>query len=330
DSDSFWGLNVPEIGAAIAQDAPDVVLVPGWYSVTLVRALVACRRLGVPVLYRGDTHLESAPSGWRRAAWTLRTRCLLRGFDGYLSTGRRVREFLDRLGAPSHRVFDAPPAVDNDLFASSAAAYQSREARAEARQRFGLAADAFVPLFVGKLVERKHPLDLIRACAALGPDASLLVVGSGPLEDALRAEATRRRVDLKLAGFLNQTELGCAYASADCLALPSDRSETWGLVVNEALATGLPCVVSDRVGCAPDLIRAGETGFVHRVETVDALASSLAEIRRGQEGGHDFGPACRAAVSGYTFAQSTAGLARACRAVLRHSTVRQPDWRRAT
>ena len=65
DSQRFTGVDVPEIGAAVASTKPDVVLIAGWYSITLVRALFACRRLGIPTLYRGDSHLLAAPGGWR-------------------------------------------------------------------------------------------------------------------------------------------------------------------------------------------------------------------------------------------------------------------------
>src|SRR5438046_5144083 len=80
DSSHFWGLDVPEIAAAIRDARPDVVVVFGWYSVTLVRAIRAARRLKVPVLYRGDTNLASAPRGWRRPLWVAKTRRLLAQF----------------------------------------------------------------------------------------------------------------------------------------------------------------------------------------------------------------------------------------------------------
>ena len=105
DSGSFTGLDVPEIGGAIADTSPDVVLITGWYSMTLVRALFACRRLGVPTLYRGDSHLLSGPRGWKRPFWTLKTRVLLRQFDGFLSPGVRVNEYLRWYGVPEHRIF---------------------------------------------------------------------------------------------------------------------------------------------------------------------------------------------------------------------------------
>jgi glycosyltransferase involved in cell wall biosynthesis len=91
-------------------------------------------------------------------------------------------------------------------------------------------------------------------------------------------------------GFKNQSELPAYYAAADVLVLPSE-SETWGLVVNEAMACGLPAIVSDAVGCAPDLIEEGKTGFTYPVGDVDALAGRLAALAEMKLAGHDFAPA---------------------------------------
>jgi glycosyltransferase involved in cell wall biosynthesis len=319
-SERFWGLNVPEMTAAIRNSRPDVVLVPGWHSITLVRSLWACRRLGIPVLYRGDTTLSTAPVGWRRRSWAIRTRLLLRLFDGYLSVGQRSREYLGCFGAASGRIFDTPHCVDNEFFAAAATPHQTAEGRSAARARFGLGSEDFVVLFVGKLEQKKRPLDLLRAVAGMGASTSLLMVGAGPLEPVCRAEAHRLGVRVAWVGFLNQSALGQAYAAADCLALPSDGRETWGLVVNEALATGLPCVVSDQVGCAPDLVRAGESGEVFPVAEIPACAAALERIRRRQADGHDFAPACRAIAATHSFAVATRGLLAACRAVARPMT----------
>src|SRR6185295_6220834 len=181
DSSHFTGLDVPGIGDAIAGTTPDVVMIAGWHSLTLVRALWTCRRLGIPTLYRGDTHLRSGPTGWKRPLWSLKTRLLLRQFDGYLSPGLRVDEYLDRHGVRDYRIFRTPHAVDNERFAKNASPYHAPQARAEARRRRGIAADAFVPLFAGKLAGTKRPLDVVRAAAKLGAGVSVLVAGSGPL-----------------------------------------------------------------------------------------------------------------------------------------------------
>jgi glycosyltransferase involved in cell wall biosynthesis len=330
DSSHFTGLDVPEIGRAIEATKPDVVLITGWYSVTLVRALFACRRLGVPTLYRGDSHLLSGPRGWRRPLWMLKTRIVLRQFDGFLAPGARVKEFLRWYGVPDYRIFSVPHAVDNQMFAAAAAPYHHPDVRAAARRRWGIDSAAFVTLFVGKLVPSKRPVNLVRAVARLAPGATLVVVGSGPLEGDARAEAERLGVDLKLVGFMNQSELGEPYGLADCLALPSDFSETWGLVVNEALATGLPCVVSNAVGCAPDLIRDGETGYVCPLDDIDALATALANVRHRKAARHDWGPACRALVKAYSYDAMTAGVVRASRSVIAHSPGPEPAWSEAS
>ena len=312
----FRGMDVPEIAGAISDENPDVVLLPGWHSLTMVRARLACRRLGIPVLYRGDTHLGSAPRGWKRPLWRVRNRFLLGQFDGYLSVGRRAREMLLSLGASPCRIYASPHCVDNEFFARSAAPHQTPAGRFAARGAFGVASGDFVVLFVGKLDAKKRPLQLIEAVARMGPGASVLMVGAGPQEELCRAEALRLGVRVRWAGFLNQTEIARAYAAADCLALCSE-SETWGLVVNEAMATGLPCVVSDRVGCAPDLIVPRATGEIVPLDDVAALARALERLRTRHIEGHNFAPECRARIARYSFAPAMIGLVAACQDVVR-------------
>jgi glycosyltransferase involved in cell wall biosynthesis len=326
DSSRFTGLDVKEIGAAIARTSPDVVLISGWYSITLVRALFACRRLGIPALYRGDTNLQSQPRGWRRPLAALKARVLLRLFTGFLSPGVRSTAFLRHYGVPDYRIFHAPHAVDNEMFAAAADLVREPAARAAARARHGIDPDAFVVLFAGKLVPFKRPLQLLDAVARLGHGATLLVAGSGPLEAEMRAQADRLGVAMVMAGFLNQRELAEAYGIADCLALPSDGAETWGLVVNEALATGLPCVVSDAVGCAPDLVRDGETGYVVPLDDVAAMSAALEKVRRRAREGVEWSPSCRAAAGRYDYRALTAGVVRASRSALAHSPGAEPDW----
>lgn len=311
-SSSFRGVDVPGIGEAVLATRPDVALIPGWYSVTLRRALHACRRAGVPVLYRGDSNLASAPSGLPWAAWRARTWLRLRAYDGFLATGTRSREYLLSFGIPRARVFASPHCVDNELFARQAAPFQTPDARRTGRAALGLAPDAFTVLFAGKLEPKKRPLDLLHGLARLGPGVQLLVVGGGELEAECRQAAAALGVSVAWTGFLNQTEMARAYAVADCLTLPSGKGETWGLVVNEALATGLPCVVADKVGCAPDLIVPGETGEVFPSGDREALARAIQRVRAATAE-RNLAPACRERAAAHSFAAATAGLLAACR-----------------
>ena len=315
DSASFRGLDVKHIGKAVLETKPDVVLVPGWHSVTQIRALAACRRSGVPVLYRGDTHAGMRPAGVRGLLWDVKTRGLLRQYAAHLAVGQRSRQHLLAHGVPPSRIYSSPHAVDNDFFARMAAPHLTDAGRAEVRCAFGFGRETFVVLYVGKLHEHKCVGDAIRAATALGPKAALLIVGQGDSEAALRAEAARRGVRVTWAGFLNQGELGRAYAAADCLVLPSPL-ESWGLVVNEAMATGLPVVVGEHVGCAPDLVVPSETGERFRPRDVDDLAAALGRIRERGARTH-MAAACRERIAHYTYSRSAAGLEGACQSVMR-------------
>jgi glycosyltransferase involved in cell wall biosynthesis len=306
------GVDAADGGSAIEATHPDVVVVPGWHSAFYRRVLVECRRRRIPVLYRGDTNLQTVHRGVAKWAWHLRTQIRLRQFDGYLSVGTRSREFLRRFGAPADRIFDSPHAVDNAYFAAGAAPRQTHEGRRAARARFGIGLGEFVVLFAGKLEDQKRPLDAVRAAAAA--QATLLVAGAGPLETMVREEAARTGAQVRLAGFLNQSQMPEAYAAADCLVLPS-RRETWGLVVNEALAIGLPCVVSDGCGCAPDLVD-DATGAIFAMGDTADLARALQHVRaRLASDGGSYDAACRARVGRFSLARAIDGLVVAAHAM---------------
>jgi glycosyltransferase involved in cell wall biosynthesis len=105
-----------------------------------------------------------------------------------------------------------------------------------------------------------------------------LMVGDGPLRGGCEDLVRKENLPIKFAGFLNQSRMASAYVAADALILPSDGGETWGLVVNEAMACGVPCFVSDKVGCGPDMIITGETGAVFSLGDTKALGALLSEF----------------------------------------------------
>jgi glycosyltransferase involved in cell wall biosynthesis len=315
DSDSFRGIDVPDIGEHITRTNPDVVLVAGWHSIMQVRALRACRRRGIPVIYRGDSTLFSGPRGLLRPLWSLKSRRMLQRFDGYLSVGTHAREYLRACGVADPLIASSPHCVDNDRFATEAERLRRGDGRAAARRAIGAADGDFVVLFAGKFQERKRPIDAVRAVARLRPGAVLMMAGDGPLRDRCRAEAERLGVRVAWAGFLNQSELPSAFAAADCLLVPSTW-ESWGLIVNEALASGVPCVVTSRVAAAADLIVEGETGHVVDALDVEAMAERLAAVRTRAAAGHDFAPRCREVAATCSFAAATNGLADLCRRIV--------------
>jgi glycosyltransferase involved in cell wall biosynthesis len=251
--------------------------------------------------------------------WVAKTRRLLAQFDGFLSVGTRSAALFRFFGFPDDRIFHAPHCVDNERFAEADTLRRSPSRRSEVRQAIGIPVNRFVVLFAGKLEPKKRPLDLVQAVARIdssAPGPHLVIAGAGPLEADVRAAAARLGVELSMLGFVNQSQMTRVYAAADCLVLPSDAGETWGLVVNEALAAGLPCIVADSVGCAPDLVDE-RTGAIYPtadpIEVVPLLAAALGRIRGRQHAGHDFAADCQDRAARHSFAEATAGLVQACR-----------------
>jgi glycosyltransferase involved in cell wall biosynthesis len=307
-ADYYAGCDTPEIADIIAREQFDAFIVSGWYLKSYRQAMAACRASGTPVLVRGDSQLCTPRPWFKRLAMEFTQRRLLRQFDGFLTVGQRNREYLEHFGAAPDRIFFAPHFVDNDWFAARAAA--SRPGREATRKSWGAGESALVALFTGKFIGKKRPLDLVLAAAQVrdsGTEILPVFVGAGELTQAIRETAGRLKVPVYFAGFKNQSELPGCYAAADTLVLPSE-SETWGLVVNEAMACGLPAVVSDAVGCAPDLIDEGQTGYTFPMGDPERLAARLLALRGQLLAGHDFSGALHAKLETYSAAKAVEGV----------------------
>jgi glycosyltransferase involved in cell wall biosynthesis len=317
DASTFAGCDTPEIAALVRGGDFDAFIVHGWASRSYWQAIAACRRAGTPVLVRGDSQLETARPRLRRLLKYPLYRLFIPRFDAYLVVGERARAYLLHYGADPRRMFFSPHAVDNAFFGARADAARAR--RDALRERWGLPRNAVVFAFSGKLVEGKRPGDFLQGItAAAGRNRAVwgLVVGDGPLRRSLEAAAERSGAPVRFTGFLNQTAMPEAYAASDVLVLPSN-GETWGLVVNEAMASGLPAVVSDAVGCAPDLIREGETGHVVPRGDVAALAARLAGLAADPARRAALGAAARRHVQEYSLERAAEAVVRAADAVAR-------------
>lgn len=252
----FFGCDTPAIVNRIRDGRFDAFLVTGWYLKSYWQGIRACRRLGIPVLVRGDSRLATSRSPLKRMTKQALYPQLLKQFAACLYVGQDSREYYAHYGVPDARLFFAPHCVDNDWFASQALGISKNQARRES----GIPDDGSdILLFVGKLIDIKRPTDIVQAAAVIrdaGRKVSLLYVGDGPLRAQIEAEAARLAVPVMFLGFRNQSELPTLFRAADLLVLPSE-SETWGLAVNEAMACGTPAVVADSVGCAADLLPPG-------------------------------------------------------------------------
>lgn len=257
----FDGCDTPEIGAVVCSGGWDAFVVNGWMVKSCLQLLWACRRHGVPCLVRGEVNGLRPRAWWKR--WV--HRALFTQYAGFLAIGTRNRDYYLAHGVDRSKIWMTPYGVENERFPFAE--------RGE-RDRGG---EPFRFLFTGKLEPKKRPMDIIAACGRLErmgrDDFEVLIVGDGELRERLAAAS--HGLPVRMLGFVNQSGMARAYAQADCLLLPSDSGETWGLVVNEAMATGLPAIVSDSVGCAVDLVEPGVTGERFALGDVDALANRM-------------------------------------------------------
>jgi glycosyltransferase involved in cell wall biosynthesis len=255
----------------------DAIVVNGYSSPWMLLAMAFCRLRGIPYLLRASSHPQGQARGIRRHLRRAGTRLVVAGSSGGLLMGKLNEEFYRMNRARS--VTFAPNSVDNERFAHSPGI-----GRSDLLARLGLKDDKPVIAFCGKLIPRKRPLDLAAAVRLLPFAVNTLFLGDGSLADDVRASLIPGAG--VVTGFVNQSDLPAYYHAADILALPSE-SETWGLVVNEAMACGALPVVSDRVGCAPDL--ASGVGEVFPCGDIPALAAALgrAVARLGDPRAHD-------------------------------------------
>jgi glycosyltransferase involved in cell wall biosynthesis len=299
---TFRGVRLGRPERVITPDRHDALLVLGWQTLAHVQMLRAAWKSGVPVLVRGESTLQRSPASGlrgvaRRTLWLpARQRLYRRAFDrvdAFLVIGSRNRDYYRAFGVPDEKLYWVPYGVDNAWFSMSEPARSL--ARARVRDRLGMSDDTIVVASAAKLIPRKRPLDVVDAVVDLcrrGVEAHALFIGDGEQRSAVQQRAERSGIDaaVSIAGFVNQQELPAWYAAADVLVLPSDSRETWGLVANEAMAAGLPVVVSDAAGCSVDLVREGENGFTYPCGDVRALAARLgALVELGVEGRREMG-----------------------------------------
>jgi glycosyltransferase involved in cell wall biosynthesis len=292
--------------------AYDVLWVHGYAHLTTWLAVTAARARGMRVLIRDEQTLLHGRPRLRAASKELALRALYTQASA-LYIGEENRRYFARYGMPARRMFPARYCVDNAALQARAAELAPR--RAQLRERFGIASSAPVVLFAGKLIDKKQPLRLIEAFARVRRerDCALLIAGDGPLREQARQVVDALHLpDVHFAGFLNQSELPEAYAVADIFVLPSKMHETWGLVVNEAMNFRLPVVVTDKVGCAVDLVRQGASGFIVPHTSTAALASAIGRLVDDPGLRARFGVVSRKIVDRYTIESCADGIVAAC------------------
>jgi glycosyltransferase involved in cell wall biosynthesis len=286
-----------------ASARPEAVACTGWADPEYHVALRLCHKLGIPAIVMSDSTREDERRRWWKESLK---GFVVRGFSAALSAGSRSRDYLAQLGMPPEAIFEPCDVVDNMHFAVP-------------RVGGGMSNDASVPrnyfLCVSRYLPKKNLFRLVEAYAsyrkARGEDAwDLVILGSGelkgPLEAAIAASGAADHVHLP--GFVQYDDLPSYYSGAGAFVLPS-LSDQWGLAVNEAMACGVPVIVSNACGCAPDLVADGGCGFTFDPRDTGGLAGLFARVSGlAREEREKMGSIGRMRIAGYTPQRFAEGL----------------------
>jgi glycosyltransferase involved in cell wall biosynthesis len=310
---SFRGCDTPNIHDKLKHLRPDLVVINGWVVKTCLQALFSSKRLSIPTAVRGEANLLRPRAFWKR----LIQRFLVRRFDYALPIGIANRRFYESLGISNQRMFSSPYCIENDRFQQ--ASDGARMQRNSLRQNWNIKENAFCLLFCGKFESKKHPIELVHAFQESyqsNRNLHLLMVGDGELRTTCQQYAMEHDLPITFTGFLNQSKIVDAYAAADVLVVPSDHGETWGLVVNEAMACGVPAIVSNLVGCREDLILEDKTGWSFEFGRWNQFVDILLKVAETPDKLPKMQENCRIQIGKYTPAHAAVGIATAAQTAI--------------
>jgi glycosyltransferase involved in cell wall biosynthesis len=262
------------LSEALQTANPDAILCGGYNYLASWQALRWAKRKRIPFLLWCESTADDDRAG-HTFIESLKQKFFVK-CDGFVVPGTSARNYVGQMAVNGKRIFTAPNAVDNDLFASRARSARINEARV--REELRLPLRYF--FFAGRLVKAKGVFELLEAYGSLSPELrsqiGLVFAGDGPLRADLErvAESIHPGV-IHFAGFVQRDELASYYSLANCVVLPT-HSDTWGMVVNEAMACGLPVICSEAAGCAADLIK--ENGRIVAPQNVFQLTRAMDEI----------------------------------------------------
>ena len=263
------------VNRALRKSLPDAIVCGGYNYPAFWDAVMWAGRRRVPVALWTESHAHDRRRNRRLVEAAKRNylgRC-----DAFLVPGTASREYLRAYGVADELIFTAPDAVDNEFFSRTSAAV--RADAAAGHRPAGLPARYF--LFVGRLVPEKGVFDLLEAYGTLTQELrneiGLVFVGDGIARAKIMARATSMSSSIQVAGFAQREQLAQYYALAEALVFPT-HTDPWGLVVNEAMACGLPVIASSVAGCTPDLVKDGWNGRVIRPGDVRTLAAAMENL----------------------------------------------------
>ena len=316
DRVSFWRPFNYGLARRLSRGNFDVLWVHGYNRWFHWRAMAGAKIRGLKVLVRDEATGLNAPRSYlKRLCKRWFFQGLSKCVDGFLAIGTLNAEYYRSYGIAARRIFPVPYAVDNSFFRDQARAAAGERERL--RRQLGLEPDRPIILYASKLSEIKRGVDLLEAYIGMSPDQVqephpyLVFIGDGDQRQSLERRAGARPWNsIKFLGFKNQTELPGYYDLCDVLVLPS-VFEPWGLVINEAMNAGRALVISDQVGCGPDLVRPGENGSIFPAGDIAGLRQALVNLLSDPERCRAMGQKSLEVIATWGLEEDVAGLKQA-------------------
>lgn len=313
--------NIANVKDFLAKNRFDAVLLHGYMNRFARQLLVRKRKFGFKVLLRGEfSEMRRRSLDWKRPLRELYLKWFYHRVDHFCPIGMDAIKHLKNRGIPAERMTLTPYSVDDQLFEQQ----NLNLDKTLCRQKLGIQSSDKAILFSGKMIPRKQPLLLAESILQLSkdyPQLTAIFLGSGPQFEELTQRLKPVLGNRFIApGFVNQSELGTYFKASDLFVLPS-TFDTWGLVVNEAMHFGLPCVVSDMVGSSRDLITPGETGMVFRYDSPQELTACLRRFLDDPHLSTLMGEKAHRLIQNYTIAKTAAGIESAIAKATATSTI---------
>lgn len=264
--DSFF-FNSSGIKQAIKKNF-DKVIILGWNNIFYLKTFFWCLYYSSEIIIRSENNLYKKQTLFKKILKEIILRIFFKMINAFISIGSLNEEFYKHYGVKKNKIFRAPYSVDDNFFKKNKV--RNKQIWKKNNNIRNLAK---VFLFVGKLIKRKSVLDLIKVAQSkkLNNNVHFLIIGDGPLKKKLLQEINNLKLNnISILGFKSQNQLKFYYSLADVLILPSEY-ETWGLVINEAMSAGVPCIVSDSCGAAKDMIIKYKTGFKYKNGNINQL-----------------------------------------------------------
>lgn len=270
---SFWDVKNPKLIPNIELWDATAVLVIGWNYLSHLKAMRYFKGR-IPVLFRGDSTLLDEKRAIKTGLRRMFLKWVYRHIDYGLYVGKANKAYFLKHGLQEHQLIFTPHAIDNDRFGMLTE--EQEVFIKETRGLFNISINDITVVYCGKLVQKKNPLLLARAVEELGQNRlHLIIVGDGELKPELK-EFVKGNEKIHLLPFQNQRMMPAVYRLGEIFCLPSaGPGETWGLAINEAMASGRAVLASDKVGCSQDLVVNNINGFIFTSNDLNSLKEKL-------------------------------------------------------